>query len=412
MQYQTISFTHKNSTLEVRGALAFANDDEKISFIKSIRLLEAIKEIVLISTCNRCEIFCVSEDFAQSKNHILNLLSAKSNIEKKELENIADVFEKDDSIYHLFNVASSLDSLVVGETQIAGQIKDAHKISIENGFSSKQIAKALDSAFRCAANVRNASNISSNPVSIASVAVNLAKKSVDNIEEKSALIIGSGEMSVLSIKYLKKLGVDICIINRTYEKAKDIADELEISCEPYEKLDRLINVSDMIFTSTGSPVPIITDQNVKHRPFHRYWFDMAVPKDIEISNDEDISVFYIDDLKDIVDENKILRDEEAKIAYSLVLKSSDEFIENFSKSNVEPLIKELYLRAQECAKDETNRVIKAGYIPQKYEESIEKMANQTLKRFLYTITKNIRKTKKSSSLDTLIETLEYIIKKD
>lgn len=412
MQYQTISFTHKNSTLEVRGALAFANDEERIAFIKSIKILEAVKEIILISTCNRCEIFCISEDFAQSKNYILNLLSAKSKIEKKELENIADVFEKDDSIYHLFNVASSLDSLVVGETQIAGQIKDAHKISIENNFSSKEIAKALEAAFKCAANVRNASNISSNPVSIASVAVNLAKKKVDDISEKSALIIGSGEMSVLSIKYLKKLGVNLCIINRTYEKAKAIADELEISCEPYEKLDRLINVSDMIFTSTGSPIPIITDKNVKQRPFHRYWFDMAVPKDINISKDENISVFYIDDLKDIVDENKILRDEEAKIAYSLVLKGSDAFIENFTKSHVEPLIKEFYLHAQKCAKEETQRVIEAGYIPFEYKDSIEKMANQTLKRYLHTIATNIRKTKKSSSLDTVIETLEHIIKKD
>jgi len=413
MHFLIISFTHKNSTIEIREKLAYSSDEEKERCLGALNTSEAINEAIILSTCNRIEMICSTSNIAEASNLIFKLLSRNSGLSAEELKKRADIFEDDGSIHHLFSVASSLDSLVVGETQISGQLKDAFRFSIERNFCDAKLSHALHYAFKCAAEVRNASDISSRPVSIASVAVAKAKTLVPTLQAKRALVIGSGEMSLISAKNLSAAGAIVTIINRTRSKAQDIADQCNgVVVEDYENLDALINLHDFIFTATSAPAPIITNKNIYHCNFERHWFDMAIPRDIEFSDFDDINVYVIDDLESIVQENISSREDEAKLSYLIIAKYTVRFYEDLKRLSVEPLIKEIYKRAEKASDEESTRVISHGYIPKEYEAEVHKATEQAIKRFLHDMTSKIRDVSHQNKTDELMESLRFLLNID
>lgn len=410
MHYLNISFSHKNSTLEIRERLSYPDDEHVQGCLAKLNSSEAINESILISTCNRMEVFCSCNDIPAATQHIFEMLSQRSKISIEELEGRADVFDDSSAIHHLFAVASSLDSMVIGETQIAGQLKDAFRFSYDKGFCGQKLARAMHNAFKCAAKVRNATDISSKPVSIASVAVAKLKSVLDNIEGKKALIIGVGEMSEISAKHLIASGVDVYIMNRTKANADKLALECDAKVLDFSELPNAINKFEILFTATSSPKPIITDEIIKSCDFERYWFDLALPRDINYHKGEKINLYTIDDLKNIVDENRTLREDEARKAHSIVGRSTVEFFEWLDTLNIEPMIKEIYQRAYEAAKIESQRVIKKKYIPKEYEQEVHKMAQQVIKRFLHEMTAKMRNVSQESKSDMITSALQFLIK--
>jgi len=293
---------------------------------------------------------------------VLTLLSIHSGSGKEELKSRADILNNYGAIHHLFSVASSLDSMVVGETQIAGQLKDAFKLSNENGYCGVKLSRALQAAQKCAAEIRNVTDISSRPVSIASVAVSKARECVGSFTGMKALVIGSGEMSVITCKHLSAQGADVTIMNRTFTKAEAVARECNVKVRSYDELQYALNEYPILFTSTGSLSPIITDELIGECSFDRYWFDMAVPRDIECESATwGIHLYYIDDLKDIVNANIAMREDEARASFVLVSRHSTTFFELLKTLSIEPLIKNLYTLAYQSAKEESSRVIESGY---------------------------------------------------
>lgn len=410
MHYLNISFSHKNSTLEIRERLSYPDDEHVQGCLAKLNSSEAINESILISTCNRMEVFCSCSDIPAATEHIFEMLSQRSKISIEELEGRADVFDDSSAIHHLFAVASSLDSMVIGETQIAGQLKDAFRFSYDNGFCGQKLARAMHNAFKCAAKVRNATDISSKPVSIASVAVAKLKSVLDNLEGKKALVIGVGEMSEITAKHLLSSGVDVYIMNRTKANADKLALECGIRVLDYSELSSAINEFEILFTATSSPTPIITDEIIKSCDFERYWFDLALPRDINYHKGEKINLYTIDDLKNIVDENRTLREDEARKAHSIVGRSTVEFFEWLDTLNIEPMIKEIYQRAYDAAKIESQRVIKKKYIPKEYEQEVHKMAQQVIKRFLHEMTAKMRNVSQESKSDMITSALQFLIK--
>ena len=392
MQYLNISFSHKNSTMEIREKLSYPNDTSLHGCLKKLTASDSINEVILISTCNRMEVLCSCSNTVDATKHIFTHLSNRAGISIDELEGRADIFDDSSAIHHLFSVAASLDSMVVGETQIVGQLKDAFRFAYDNGYCSKKLARAMKGAFRCAAQVRNLTDISSKPVSMASVAVNKLKSLVHNLEGKKALIIGVGEMSEITAKHLHSAGADVYIMNRTLHKAQALAKETETNFLPYEDLATSVNEFEILYTATSANEPIITDEIIKPCDFDRYWFDLALPRDISYSKGERINLFVIDDLKIIVDENKGLREEAARSAHSIVGRSVVAFFEDLSTLDMEPFIKEVYVKAYEIAKKESSRAIKNGYISREYEAQAQKMCEQTLKTFLHDIVKQMRES--------------------
>ncbi len=409
MHYLTISFTHKNSTIEIREKLSFSEDDQLKECLSKLNSSNFIHESILISTCNRMEVFISCSSVMGATEHIFKLLSERSGIHIEELEGRADIFNDQGAIHHLFSVTSSLDSLVVGETQIAGQLKDAFRFSYDNGYCGQKLSRAMHYAFRCAAEIRNLTNISSKPVSIASVAVAKLRDILNDLEGKKALVIGVGEMSEITAKHLISNGVHVDIINRTREHAEELAITCGAKVKDFGDLPRLINEYEILFTATSSKEPIITDDIIESQLFQRYWFDMALPRDISFSHGENINLYVIDDLKSIVSENMTLREDEAKRSYAIIGRQTMQFYEWLRTLSVEPLIKDIYEHAQYAAQKETERVLSRGYLPKEYEKEILKMNQQVLKRFLHDITHKIRQISGESNADTMIESLKFLL---
>ena len=412
MHYLTISFTHKNSTIEIREKLSFSEDSQLKECLTKLNASNFIHESILISTCNRFEVFVSCSSIMGATEHIFKLLTERSTINIEELEGRADIFDDQGAIHHLFSVASSLDSLVVGETQIAGQLKDAFRFSYDNGYCGQKLSRAMHYAFKCAAEIRNLTNISSKPVSIASVAVAKLRGILKDLEGKKALVIGVGEMSEITAKHLISNGVEVCIINRTREKAQELAISCGAKVKDFGELPKLINEYEILFTATSSKEPIITDEIIVNQDFKRYWFDMALPRDISFSHGENINLYVIDDLKSIVSENITIREDEAKRSYAIIGRQTIQFYEWLRTLSVEPLIKDIYEYAQIAAQKETQRVLSHGYIPKEYEKELLKMNQQVLKRFLHEITHKIRCISGESNADTMIESLKFLLNND
>ncbi len=409
MHYLTISFTHKNSTLEIREKLSYPDADSQRECLCKLNDNDAINETILISTCNRMEVFCSCSDLVEATNHIFNMLTDRAGISIEELEGRADVFDDISAIHHIFSVASSLDSLVIGETQIAGQLKDAFRFSYDHGFCGQKLARAMHHAFKCAAKVRNSTDISSKPVSIASVAVAQLKSILDDIKGKKALVIGIGEMSEITAKHLVSNGADVYIMNRTKEKAVELAKECDAKVLDFEELPKAINEFEILFTATSSPEPIINDDIIHSCDFDRYWFDMALPRDINYHKGERINLYQIDDLKSIVTENMGLREESARAAHSVIGRAVVEFFEWLNTLEVEPMIKEIYEKAYKAAQEESFRAIKNKYIPKEYEAQARKMCEQTLKRFLHEMTSKMRSVSEESKSDMITGALQFLV---
>ncbi len=412
MHYLTVSFSHKNTSIEVREKLAFNDEEVLKEFYKKLLAHQSINEVIILSTCNRVEIITSVKECQDSLDHIFTELSALTGVSKEELEGRGDVYEDNGAIHHLFTVASSLDSLVIGETQIVGQIKKAFLLSYENKFCGQKLARTMHHAFRCAAEVRNSTDISKNPISVSSVAVAKAKEIFGgNIGGYSAIIVGAGEMAELAAKHLANAGVNLIIINRDIKKAQKLADSIEsvrVTVEPFSNLKKFLNRYRLLFSATGAPHTIITKDMVEEIDFERHWFDVAVPRDIEDCGCENINIYAVDDLEEIVNSNKALREEHAKIAYSIIGKATMDFFKWLQTLAIDPMIKEIRSRARECSQRELERAVKKGYLPKEYQKQVEKILHQSFNGFLHGPTKNLKNVADSPRADTIVQSMQYI----
>jgi glutamyl-tRNA reductase len=409
MSYLVISFSHKNIDIKMREKLAFNSEEDKDRFIKTILENEYTKEAVLLSTCNRVEIITRSSNIKISAKDIIKKLASYSRLDFDTLYDRADIYDNDGAVHHLFSVASALDSLVIGETQIVGQLKDAFRFSQAKGHCSTNITRVMTYAFKCAANVRNATSLGTGSVSVASTAVAKAKDIIGNTKGIKALVIGAGEMSELTIKHLISSGFDVVLTSRDLKKAQNLAATFDsvVSVEPYVELTQLLAKIPVMITATSAPYPIITRENAPSSSINRYWFDIAVPRDI----DENISlhgleIFSVDDLQDIVNENMSLRAEQAKMAYSIVSRMSMEFFEWLKSLEIEPVVKNLYVKGESIIDKKVKNAIKKGFISADEEENIRKLCQTVITEYLHSPSKKLKDISKNMECDIVVSTVQ------
>ncbi len=409
MQYLVISFSHKNTDLPTREKLALSDEAKRDRVAKEILQSPFVNEVIILSTCNRVEVITSVKDPFKGSDHILTTLSQASQISFDELEGRADIYEDNGAIHHIFSVASGLDSLVIGETQISGQLKDAYKEAYEKGYCSQKLGRVMHYAFKCAAEVRNSTDISKNPVSIASAAVNMAQELLGGLGGYTALVLGAGEMGTLAVKHLLNHGCNVILIGRDEEKTKNVASKISenIRVETTKNLKNLINRYRLFFTATSSKTPVITKDMIEVCDFERIWFDMAVPRDIEECEIERLKIFAVDDLKQIVDKNIAFREEQAKVAYKIVGHYTKEFFKWLQSLEIEPIIKEIRQRAKDAALEELQKAIKKGYLPKELEKSTEKLLHNAFNRFLHNPTKKIKSIADEPSADTIVEAIKF-----
>lgn len=408
MHYLTVSLSHKNSDVALREKFTYT-DEQKEACLQNLLSCEVISEAMILATCNRVELYSCCSDINLALEHMLYLLTSKSGLSKEFIKETAEIVDDSSAIHHLFAVASSIDSMVVGETQIAGQLKDAFKFAQDKGYCEQKMSRAVEHAFKTAAKVRNFTEISSKPVSVASVAISQVKEKVENLSDKKALVIGVGEMSEICAKHLLSDGVDTYITNRTKEKANQLAETCGAKVYEFGDLDKAVNEFDIIFTATSAQYPIITSELIENVEFERFWFDLAIPRDIELGCKEGIYLFSIDDIQGVVNANRAQREQDVRKAHGIVGRSVVAFYEWLDTLNVEPMIKEIYLKAQEAVDTEVKRALAKGFIPQEYAYEAEKMANQAIKRFLHDMTKKMREVSTETKSDSITGAMQYML---
>ena len=407
MNYFCVSFTHKNTGIALRERLSLDESRQK-ELLRLINANSFVEESLLISTCNRVEIFAFVEDLQDICEYAVSCLAVLCEVDKEILLQQADIFEDSGAIHHLFSVASSLDSLVIGETQIAGQLKNALNFALKHGFCGENLSRAVHFAFKCAARIRNETQISKNPISVASVAVAKAKELVD-LSEKEVVVIGAGEMSELACKHLLANNAKIIILNRSIEKAKELCEALgeRAKCDEFAKLTHYLNEYELFFSATNAKEAIINDEMLAKREFTRYFFDIAVPRDIDLSESELVRVFAVDDLEEVVRKNLALREHQAQIAYSIIAAMTSEFFRYLNDLALTPIIKALRLQARDCAEVELDKALKKGYLKHSDKDEAKKLIHQVFKAFLHAPTMNLRHLQNEQS-ESVINAMRYI----
>ncbi|SFV60715.1 Glutamyl-tRNA reductase [hydrothermal vent metagenome] len=408
MYYQVVSFNYKKCDLEIREKLAFKNNQEKIMMLDRLAHFDFIDEVFIISTCNRIEIVVATKDNFATYHAILGILSQNSGLSFYDLDTLAQRIDDEEAIRHLFSVVSSLDSLVIGESQITGQVKDGFKLSVENGTAGRKLNRIISYAVKCAAEVRNNTQISKNPISIASVAVAQASEIMgDNLAGMTGVVVGAGEMGILASKHLLRAGCDVVLLGRDIEKVKAIAKDLgeNVKVDDFNKLHKYLNRYRLLFTATSSSEPIIKQSMVENRDMKRLWFDMAIPRDIEDITVDKLQIYRIDDLQNISSSNHAMRQEQALQANEIVDKYKDDFYKWLRALSVEPIIKGIREQAKDAIDIELQRAIKRGFVPKDYEDNMKKMAEQMFNKFLHKPTVQMRKSSREkegvNSMDSL-----------
>jgi len=357
-----LGVNHKTAPIALRECLAISKE-ETSEALKAFQDMGAIREVMLFSTCNRVEVLMVAEDKTDAVETVKTFLSHLKQLPVSEFEKSLYIHEGDDAVRHVFRVAASLDSMVVGEPQILGQIKEAYQMATQTKTSGVLLNKLLHRTFFVAKRVRTETGIGDRAVSISYAAVELGRKIFGTFEGKKVLLIGAGEMAELAVENLaRNRAGDILVANRTFESGVDLAKKFNGQVIRFEEIIEALEQVDIIISSTGSQDYVVTRDHVKgmirrrrNRPL--FFIDIAVPRDIdpEINRLTNTYVYDIDDLKGIIDENIEDRNKEAMKGERIIDEAVISFRHWYDNLDVMPTIVELRKKIEAIANGELKR---------------------------------------------------------
>jgi len=372
-----LGLNHNTAPVEVRECLYIpeVSQPDLIDDLKS----KGIREAVVLSTCNRTEVYYSCKDCEDALEAIRGTLRKRFGAEVERLDSYIYAFLDEDAYKHLFLVASGLDSMIVGEPQILGQVKDAYRLATSHNATGFLLDKVFHRTFRVAKRIRSETRIGYNPVSISSMAVELSKKIFLDLARKKILVIGAGEMCEIALRHFKKEGLsDILITNRTFQGAHRLADEYGGIPYAFEEIPNLLNTVDMILSSTGSEKPII-DRDVvqtamkkrKSRPL--FFIDIAVPRDIDplVNNMENVYLYDIDDLKDLSQRHLSDRLKESQKAYGIMEEEARKFAEWLAQLDMAPVITRISQKVEEMRSLEVKKAL--GRLKETDEETLNRI---------------------------------------
>jgi glutamyl-tRNA reductase len=358
MQLAIVGVSHKTAPVEVRERLAF-NSDALRQALTSLVGRQEITEAIILSTCNRVEVVAESPD-----DHLIReFLCEFHKIPHEALSKHIYSFQNADAIRHMFRVAASLDSMMIGEPQILGQVKEAYRIAEDAGTVGMNLSALMNRAFAVAKKVRSETGISQSAVSISYAAVELARKIFGDLTGKTVMIIGASKMGELAAKHLKRNGVSsVLVTNRTFERAVELAQVFEGAAVPFEHLTEHMDRADIVISSTGAPHFVISRtlaEQVIHKRKNKpmFFIDIAVPRDIDPTvNEIDNAFLYdIDDLQQVIDANLKERLKEALKAEEIVDLEVQAFCRKMQSREVVPMIVQLRDTLEKVRREEIER---------------------------------------------------------
>ena len=405
MNFFVAGLSHRTAPVDVREQLAI-EEDKLREILRELTDAGALAEVVVLSTCNRVEVYGVAPVPGEARGQAFRRLCRYRGVETAVIEPMLYTYEDAEAVRHVFRVASSLDSMLVGEPQIGGQVKDAFALAQTCTTVGPTLHRVFSQAFSVAKKVRTDTQIGRHAVSVSFAAVELARKIFTSLEGKAVLLIGAGKMGGLAARHLVEQGAfPIYVVNRTWSRAQEMARTLSGTAVPFADLETAMRGVDIVITSTGSPVPLV-DAALVARVMHGrrvrplFFIDIAVPRDVEpgVNRLPDVYCYDVDDLKQVVDANLRERQREAQRAEALVEREVQKFWSRLGDVEIVPTIVSLRERLEAIRAQEVARTLgRLGEATPETREAIEALSNAIVNKILHAPIAKLRESSRSGS---------------
>ena len=395
MYLTVLGINHRTAPVEVRGQVAFPPDQIARALAELIAL-DGMREAAILSTCNRTEVYCTLDD--ASPEVIANWLARFHQLDQDSLQPHLYSYQEAEAVRHILRVAAGLDSMILGEPQILGQMKDAYQQSLQANSIDTLVNRLFQHTFSVAKQVRTDTAIGASPVSVAFAAVSLARQIFGKLENQTALLVGAGETIELTARHLHEQGIGKTIIaNRTVSRAHELASQFNGYGIGLDEITAHLEEADIVISSTGSTEPLITRDQVraalkkrKHRPV--FMVDIAVPQDIaaDVAELDDIYLYTVDDLKQVIEENLRSREEAALQAEEIIDSQVERFMAWVHSLDAVPTVRAYRAYAESLGDAEiekAGRQLENGTPPQ---EVIKTLARNLVKKLSHNPSVNLR----------------------
>jgi glutamyl-tRNA reductase len=402
----TIGISHHTAPIEIREKVAIARS-EYSSRARELCALPGVEEVVILGTCNRTEIYCLST--TDGKQSLVDWIHRINDLSAGELDQHLYDHEGEAAARHLIRVASGLDSLVIGETQILGQLKEAWQQAHDAGSLGKVLDRLFQHTFNAAKAIRTQSGISDHTVSVAYTAVVLARQIFGDLKTQTVVLVGAGEMVQLCGRYLRDHGIDkLLIVNRSLGKAEELAAEMGATAMTLDQLGEALPRADILISSTASPDPVVMKADIKaalrkrrHRPM--FLVDIAVPRDIDpqISKLKDVYLYTIDDLQQVVDENMEQRTAAARSASPDVDEAVKGFMRWLSGIRAARTLKRIRDQSHEFEQELTERALRKLEAGQNPADVLEQLTKTLTNKILHLPSKRLREAAETQDYEVL-----------
>ncbi len=405
-----VGLSHHSAPVELRERLAF-EDGAAAGASRKVLGLSGLEECALVSTCNRVELVACGNAAKVDAAVVCDFLAAERGVAVGELRSHLYVHEDRSAVQHFFRVASSLDSMVVGEPQILGQLKRSYETAVEAGTAGTILHRVFHKSFSVAKRVRSETGIGGRNVSVSSVAVDLATQIFESLGEKTALVIGAGKMAELTARHFRARGIGgLMFANRTFDRAVELAREFHGTPVPFDDLARYLPLADVVIGSTATSEVLLTDEAVRealrergYRPM--FLIDLGVPRNFEprINDLRNVYLYDVDDLEGVIVENRDERQREALRAEEIVRGEVESFWRWFQNLEVVPTIVGLRGKAESICRRELERTL--GSLHQLGDEerkSIEAMAQAIVNKILHEPISRLKRVDDPKARDVLV----------
>ena len=391
MNIIVIGLNHKTAPIEIRETVAFDGPKLKEA-LDALKKTDAVKENIILSTCNRVEIYAVADDTDAGIESIKKFIADFHNVPLDKLNNSLYIHKGNEAIRHIYRVGASLDSMVVGEPQILGQLKDAFDAALKNKTTGTVLNKLTRKSVSVAKRIRTETKIAENAVSISFAAVELAKKIFDDLPSKSFMLVGAGEMAELAAKHLINNGVtDVYVTNRTTARAQELANEFQGKVILFDNFTLEMRYCDIVICSTGAPEYILRKEQMqkimkdrKQKPV--FIFDISVPRNIdpEINDLDNVYLYDVDNLQGIVETNIQERANEAEKAEKIVDEEIISFV-NWNRSlSATPTIVAIREKAEAIRQEEIDKLFcKLGPMEEEKIRAIERLSTAIVNKLIH-----------------------------
>ncbi len=412
MEVAVIGVNHRVASVEVRERFSFTKSKKEEAF--QVLKEQGIQEMVILSTCNRSEVYIATDNLEQGIHSACNFLGQYSG-----LENILKyliIKRNQEAVYHLFKVAAGLESLVLGEDQVLGQVKEAHQFAMDKSHSGKLLNKLFREAITAAKHIKNTYKISENPTSVSYTGLKLLKREIGSMKGKKALVIGAGNMGKLSLMYLLEEHLQkIYITNRTRKRLDPLKEDLKYKDSvvfiSYEDRYQIIKDVDIVISATASPHTILRKESMPELEKKLYILDLAIPRDVdrEIGQLENICLYDIDHLKRVIDENIEHRHHLLKPIMKIIDQRVQDFYGWKQSAKLDEIIAQISIEHEKIKQDAMDYIRRKTDISHQDMEKVEKMINSSLKKTIKPIIE-LKKLKDEKKLEIYIAMLNDILR--